>query len=769
MGIGANLLWYNHPAKHWYEALPLGNGSLGAMVFSGIEKETVGLNLDTLWSGYSHKYTVENKKEVFEEIRNLTMNGDCLSASALAENSFTGDDCEWYLMLGNMIISSRKHLCAKEFHRELDLNTAVGSCKFTANKTEYKREYFISFPHKVLAYRMTAGGKNKMCFNLTVNSEIRNSISVDGDTLILKGVCPSHIENQSGKPICTYFDGERKGIEFECAVKIVTDGTITQNKNNLCVENASEAVIYLTAESNFEKYNIPTYKSEKDCHGICLDRLSKAATDGYDEVKKAHIKDYSEYYSRVSIDLGTSKKDNVPTKRRLHDFLKNKENDNDLYCLLFNYGRYLTIAASREGSQAMTLQGIWTYQMCSPWRSNYTTNINTEMNYWPTLVCSMPELYEPLISFVKDISETGKEVAEKYYGADGFCCHHNVDLWRISTPAKGNPVWSFWPMCGAWLCRNLYEYYLYTQDESYLRDTAYPIMLSAARFCLDMLIDDGNGYLILAPSTSPEHEFLVDGKKCPMSKTTYMTMGIIRDLFRNIIRCSEILGASSDILTEINEKYDKLLPYKIGSQGKLLEWYDDETSSEPHHRHVSHLYSLFPADLIDVDSTPELAQAAKRTLELRGDGGTGWSLGWKINLWARLRDKDKVIKLIDNQLRYKPPVSNAAAHGGGTYPNMFDAHPPFQIDGNFGATSGIAQALMQSDGKRILILPALPDKWSDGYIHGLTAVGAVKVDIDWHNGKLTRLSLCGKGELEVVYNGKSVTVSLNDEEKEVEF
>lgn len=769
MGTGANLLWYNHPAKHWYEALPLGNGSLGAMVFSGTDKETVGLNLDTLWSGYSHKYVVEDKKETFDEIRSLAMNGDCAKASKEAEKNFVGDDCEWYLMLGNMIISSRKRLCARQYRRELDLNTAVGKCDFTANKTEYGREYFVSYPHKVLAYRMTADGKNKLDFRVTLNSEIRNEITTSGDTLILNGVCPSHIDNYAKNPVCKYYDGEKKGVEFACIIKVVTDGNVTAHKNHLCVDSASEVVIYLTAESNFEGYDKLPCNSKKDYRKICLDRIEKAVNDGFVEVKRAHIADYSKYYSRVDIDLGNSKKDNVPTNRRLHEFLNNKENDNDLYCLLFNYGRYLTIAASREGSQAMTLQGIWTYTMCSPWRSNYTTNINTEMNYWPTLVCSMPEMYEPLISFVKDISETGVETAKAYYGADGFCCHHNVDLWRISTPAKGNPVWSFWPMAGAWLCRNLYEYYTYTLDREYLKDTAYPIMLSAVRFCLDMLIDDGNGSLIFAPSTSPEHEYLLDGNKCPMSKTTYMTMGIIRDLFINITKAAEILGDDDKILAEIKEKYPKLLPFKIAENGQLLEWYDDEKSSEPHHRHVSHLYSLFPADLITVDSTPELAAAAKRTLELRGDGGTGWSLGWKINLWARLRDKDKVIKLIDNQLKYMPPASHARSHGGGTYPNMFDAHPPFQIDGNFGATSGITQALMQAYGSKILVLPALPDKWKNGHIHGLTAPGAVKVNIDWADGKLTKLTLAGSGDFEVIYNEKCVKVSLTGEEREVNF
>lgn len=483
-------------------------------------------------------------------------------------------------------------------------------------------------------------------------------------------------------------------------------------------------------------------------------------------LKERHVADYKKYYDRVDIDLGCGK-ETVPTSRRLSEFVRNKSNDNALYSLLFNYGRYLTISASREGTQAMTLQGIWTYKMCSPWRSNYTTNINTEMNYWPTLMCSMPELNLPLISFITDLSQSGRETAEKYYGAGGFCVHHNVDLWRISTPSKGKAVWSFWPLAGAWLCRHLYEHYEYTLDTDFLKSTAVPIMEEAARFCLDMLVDDGNGSLIFAPSTSPEHQFLKDGKTCSVSKTTFMTMGIIRDLFGNILKAVEVLGISDEITEEIKKTEPLLLPFGIGSKGQLLEWYDDETTAEPHHRHVSHLYPLHPANLIDVEKTPELADAAVKTLELRGDGGTGWSLGWKINFWARLRRKDKVIKLIDNQLRCIKP-SSITRHGGGTYPNMLDAHPPFQIDGNFGATSGIAQALMQSYDNRILILPALPDKWKNGHIHGLTAKGSVRVDIDWENNRLTKLILTGKGNFNVSYGEKTIVVTL-DGAKEVNF
>ena len=761
MGLGSHVLWYNHPAKEWVEALPLGNGSLGAMVFGGTDKETIGLNLDTLWSGYSHKYVVENKSEHFFKARDLALNGKMIESRDYIEENFTGDDCEWYVQLGKLTITSNIHMCAKKYRRELDIATAVTKAEFTANDTEYTREGFISNPDKVLVYSMTATGKKKLDFNAMIRCDLKYDVEVDGDTYILRGVCPSSIDFSNDPiPNPEYLEGEKKGVEFCCMFKVLTDGKCKATKKYLNVSDATYANIILTAESNFEAWNKPLYESTKDYEKICRDTIAAAVAKGVDELKSRHIADHKKYYDRVSIDLGNSKKDGTPTNRRLHEFLRNKNNDNDLYCLLFNFGRYLTIAGSREGSQAMTLQGIWTFRMCSPWRSNYTTNINTEMNYWPTMTCSLPELNAPLIDFIKELSVSGQEVAKNYYTAGGFCVHHNVDLWRIPTPSKGNPVWSFWPMAGAWFCRHLFEQYEYTLDKEFLKDTALPIMESAARFCLDMLIEDKDGYLIFAPSTSPENEYKIGHEDCSM------TMGIIRDLFQNILKSADILGADSDVIAEIKEKNDKLLPFRTGSKGQLLEWYKDEIGFDQYHRHVSHLYSLFPADLISVDKTPDLAQAARRTLELRGDNGTGWSLGWKINFWARLRDKDKVIKLIDNQLRYINPRYPRGR--GGTFPNMFDAHPPFQIDGNFGATSGIAQALMQSFENRILILPALPDKWADGHIHGLTAKGGVKVDIDWADNKLTKLTLDGKGDYEIIYDGKSINVTL-DGKKDVEF
>lgn len=767
MSNGKHMLWYNHCAKEYVEALPLGNGKIGTMIFGNPQNEKVGLNLDTLWSGYSNYFKVDNKVEHFNKLRSLSLDNKQIESSNYIEKNFTGDNCQWYLQQGVLKISFRDKICAKKYRRQLDISKAVYNCCYTSNDTEYCSEAFVSAVDEVFIYKYTAIGKKKLSFDIMIDSELKSEVCIENNKYILDGYCPSELDTDTkGRPVTKYLDGIKEGIKFRACFKILTDGTLSSHKLHLTVENATEATIIFTSESNFEDWKTPTFTSKKDYRKICSDRIEAAEKIGYKSLINRHVQDYSSYYNRVDINLGASNKDNVPTNRRLHEFMYNNTRDNDLYCLLFNYGRYLTISASRPGSQAMTLQGIWTFKLCSPWKSNYTTNINTQMNYWPTLICSLQEMYSPLIEMIKSVSESGKEVAKNYYGCSGFCCHHNVDIWRICTPSQGNPVWSFWSLAGAWFCRHLFEYYEYTDDLDYLRNIAFPIIKSASQFCSDMLVEDGSGYLIFAPSTSPENEYMIDNNKCSISKTSYMTMEIVKDLFEICIKTYNIIKLNEDFKNKLIDKIDKLLPLKISSDGSLYEWYDDVKGCDKHHRHISHLYALYPSDLISIKNTPNLAGAAVRTLELRGDNGTGWSLGWKINCWARLGNKEKVIKLINNQLRYIP--SKYKPGKGGTFINMFDAHPPFQIDGNFGATSGIAQALMQSFDNDIYILPALPDIWENGYITGLSAKHNIKIDIFWSNHTLSKVVLYGKGTVNLHYNDSLLSVKI-DEMREISF
>ncbi|MCQ2471328.1 MAG: glycoside hydrolase N-terminal domain-containing protein [Clostridia bacterium] len=760
MTNASNTLWYNHPAKTWVHSLLLGNGSLGAALYGRTDTECVELNLDTLWSGYPDRVAPfdGDPYETFKKARELSLEGKNFEAQELIEKKFSSHNSQFYLPLGKLLITSKSGLKPRKYKRQLDLKTAVHKVTYTLGGKCVESEAFVSAPADVFVMKTKSEGILPD-YSYTITNVVKHDVTTDGEFLILKGLCPSEITDD-GEDV--YLDGKKKGMEFCAAVKFVTDGEVKFNKNNVSISGAKEITIILGADDSFKKWNeVP----DKEYFEPCKAKVRAAAEVKYETLKAEHIKDYQSLYNRVSLDLGESNKENTVTSSRLLQFLRCK-NDIELYTLLFNFGRYLAISASREGSQAMTLQGIWTYKKVSPWRSNYTVNINTEMNYWPLLACNLPELCKPLNSFVEELAESGKETAKRLYGARGFTCHHNVDLWRMTTPVNGCASWLFWNMSGAWFTRHLYEYYEYTGDKEYLRNEAYPVILESAKFCMDILVDDGNGYLIAAPSTSPENKYLDEkGNDVAVSQTTTMTMSIIKDNLQNALNCAEILGDNDPAIDEIKEVLPKLLPFKIGKDGRLLEWYEEKPEEEVKHRHVSHLYGLFPANLIDVERTPELVDAAVKTLKKRGDGGTGWSLGWKINFFARLRDGNHALKLINNQLRYIP---NPEVRGrGGTYPNMLDAHPPFQIDGNFGAVSGIAQLFVQSFGNRVLVLPALPDAWKDGSIKGMLVKGGATVNIEWKDGKLSKLTACGKGEFEFVYGGKSVTVTLDGSEKEI--
>ena len=707
-------LWYDKPAMVWTEALPVGNGRLGGMVYGGVDQEIIQFNEETLWEGKPHDYANSGAYGYLEEIRSLLFQGEQKKAEEIAMENFMSDPLRQkaYQAFGELKINFQDHGQYSDYHRELDIEEAVCRTTYKVDGTSFSREVFASHPDQLIVVRLKSDKAKSLNFSVEFASIHKlKSVSIDGDMLVLD------VEVENG------------GMLGKSKVMLKSDGKESIDNGKIAISDAREANIFLSASTNFVSYE----ELSEEPSELVTTYLQRAEVKSYDEIKEAHIRDYQKLFSRFSIDLGESKLDTIPTNHRLEQF--NNNPDPGLVSLYVQYGRYLLISSSRPGTNPANLQGIWNHQLKPSWDSKYTVNINTEMNYWPAEVTNLSECHEPLFKLIEECSETGRSTAMAHYNADGWVLHHNTDQWRGTAPINHSNH-GIWVTGSGWLSTHLWEHYLFTRDKEFLGNRAYPIMKEAAVFYTDFLIEDPhNGWLISTPSNSPENGGLVAGPT--------MDHQIIRSLFKACAEAAKILEVDQDFAAELEKLIDKIAPNQIGSLGQLQEWLEDKDNPENKHRHVSHLWGMHPGKDINWEDNPELMEAAKQSLVFRGDDGTGWSLAWKINFWARFLDGNHANELIKMLFR---PVRERGTRmrGGGSYPNLFDAHPPFQIDGNFGAAAGIVEMLIQSHLSSIDLLPALPDAYPKGNIAGVCARGGFELDFSWNNKTLENVKVISK-------------------------